>query len=325
MKATISVIMPAYNTERYVSQAIKSILQQSYPHFEFLIIDDGSTDRTPDILQEYAKKDARIRVILQEHRGISETLNRGIEEARYDWIAIMHADDIALPHRLERQMQAAMTNPRVVAWGAYAYHISEKGKVLGLSKVGATSEEEFYTKRRNGEIIHLIHSTAFMRKEAVLRVGGYNSLFDGSEDLELFDRLSELAPVLAIPEPLLLYRIHASSVTLQRFFKMRTFTRFIRARQRAKAEGREPPTWDEFIRVYESASVFKQLRRKIDDLSQFYYRRFAVAVSSEHYFKGLLFFAISALLNPRYAVLKAWNQRFTKDARRALKNKFGSL
>lgn len=316
----ISVILPAYNCEKFLAEAIQSILNQTYDSFELIIVDDGSTDRTLEIARLYGEKDNRVRVLSQKNMGVSAALNRGIQEARYDWIAIMHADDIALPHRLERQIQASRENPKVVAWGAYAYHINEKGKILGLSKVGATSEEEFYKMMHNGELIHLIHPTAFMMRKAIMRVGGYNSAFDGSEELELFHRLSDLGPILAIPEPLICYRIHASSVTMRKFFKIRTFTRYVRARQRAKAEGKEPPSWEEFIREYQGAPLLKRLRRQIDDLSQFYYRRFAVAVSSEKYFQAICFFALSAVCNPMYALPRAWRQRFSKEARTVLQS-----
>lgn len=318
-EAFITVLMPAYNTERYISNAIESILTQTYPFFEFLIIDDGSTDRTIDIIKEYAQKDRRVRVLTQRNQGPSKALNIGLQEARYDWVAIMHSDDIALPHRLERQINAVQANRTVVAWGAYAYHISEKGKILGLSRVGATTEEEFYTMLRNGELVHLIHPTVFMRKEAVLKVGGYNILFDGCEDLELFDRLADIGPILALPEPLVLYRIHASSVTMRKFFKMRVFTRYVRARQRVKAEGKEPPTWHEFIHEYTNAPMLKRLQRQIDDISQFYYRKFAVAISSGQYLRAASFFILSALLNPRYTLPRVWNQRLSKEARDSLK------
>lgn len=316
----ISVVMPAYNAEKFIAQAIKSILLQTYSAFEFIIVDDGSTDSTLSIIEDYANKDQRIRVLIQNNKGVSEALNAGIKAAKGEWIAVMHADDVALPHRLERQIKAAEDNPRVIAWGAYAYHINEKGEILGLSRVGATSEEEFYELRQRGDLIHLIHPTAFMRRAAVVKVGGYNPAFDGSEELELFHRLSDYGPILAIPEPLLYYRIHGSSVTMHKFFKMRIFTRYVRARQQAKAAGKAPPTWEEFLRAYRTAPLLKRLRRYVDDLSQFYYRRFAVAVSGEKYLQAAWFFTLSAVCNPRYALPRAWRQRFSKEARAALES-----
>jgi glycosyltransferase involved in cell wall biosynthesis len=315
----ISVVMPAYNSERFIGAAIGSILHQTFKTFEFNIVDDGSTDRTAEIIDSYVKEDPRLNVIRADHRGVSNAINLGVEHAKYNWIAIMHADDIALPQRLERQIRASRVNSDVVAWGAYAFQINERSKVLGLSKVGATTVEEFYKKYRRGETIQLIHPTALICKRALLKMGGYNTMFHSCEDLELFNRLSLLGPILAIPEALILYRIHRSSNTMQRFFEMRAFARFIRSCQRARAEGQEPPTWHRFKEEYEGTPMFKKARRQIDDLSQFYYRKFAVEVSSERYLQATIFFCLSIVLNPRYALPRVWNQRFSKLARSSLK------
>ena len=134
-KAGVSVVMPAYNSDRFIAEAIESILNQTYRHFEFLIVNDGSTDETSSIASNYAERDPRVRVIESNHGGPSRALNTGIEHAEYEWLAIMHADDVSLPNRLERQLKAACLNPKVVAWGAYAYHVNSAGKILSLSKM----------------------------------------------------------------------------------------------------------------------------------------------------------------------------------------------
>ncbi len=114
----ISVVIGAYNAERYIARAVESMLAQTYTDFELIAVDDGSTDRTAAILRSCAARDARVRVIEAAHQGISGAANRGIAAARQAWIARMDADDIALPHRLERQLAAAAAAPEVVLWGA---------------------------------------------------------------------------------------------------------------------------------------------------------------------------------------------------------------
>src|SRR5687768_1555420 len=118
----ISVVMPVYNGERFVSQAVDSVLGQTFRDFEFLIVDDGSTDHTPEILRAFERRDGRVRVIQNNHGGISSALTRGIDESRREWVARIDADDIALPDRFEKQMRTAAANPKVVAWGTYARH-----------------------------------------------------------------------------------------------------------------------------------------------------------------------------------------------------------
>ena len=100
----LSVAMSVYNGEAFLNEAIQSILDQSFGNFEFLIVDDGSTDRTPSIIEAHAQRDSRIRPIIRENRGLVASLNQLLAEARTPIVARMDADDICLPDRFERQM-----------------------------------------------------------------------------------------------------------------------------------------------------------------------------------------------------------------------------
>ena len=314
----ISVVMPAFNAERYVAAAIESILSQTYGDFEFVIVNDGSTDRTLDIIKGYAERDPRFRVITQDNQGISSALNRGIQETRYEWIAVMHADDVSMSNRLEKQLQAALNKPNVVAWGSYAYYISEKGKELGLSRIGPTTETEFFDLLQRGKPVQIIHSTSLMRKEAVLKVGGYDPDYVTCEDLEFFQRLSQLGPILAIPEPLGQYRIHGENNSTEYFFLQCTYLRFLEKRQQALSKGDIPSTLNEFMHDYNAVPYLIRLRRRIEDLSRFYYRKFAVMVSNEKYVRGILYFLFSSMLDPTYSLPRAWRQRFEMKTRQML-------
>jgi len=246
----ISVVMPAYNCEAFVGKAIESILGQTYRDFEFIIVDDGSTDKTGEIIAHYAQRDGRIRVLHGNHAGISAALNLGIAHATAPWIARMHADDIALPERLEQQISHTLSNPEVVLWGTYAYHINSREEILGVSQTGPTSVEEFYALRNSGQNVTVIHPTAMFRKEQFLQAGGYNSSFDSCQDLELFDRLAVQGPIVSIPVPLLLYRMHSTSITMHKFYEQRLFTRYIKQRLQTRlAQGREL-SFSEFMHSY---------------------------------------------------------------------------
>jgi glycosyltransferase involved in cell wall biosynthesis len=317
----ISVVMPAYNASKFIALAIESILNQTFQEFELIIVDDGSTDNTSEIIGRYVEQDNRIRAIQNEHGGISYALNTGISESRYPWVAIIHADDIALPKRFEKQINAAKANPKVVVWGTYAYHINSKGDILSVSRVGPTTEKEFYDLRRKGQVVLVIHPTALLKKEVVLEAGGYDSRFDGSEEMELFDRLAEYGPILSLPESLLLYRIHCNSVSMQRFFTMRRFNRYIRARHKTRLADNRIVSFDEFLEEYKRQPLSLRLRKYIDDWSQFFYRRAGLSFGEKQYLRACLFFAISVTLNPRYSIPRIWNQMISPEARRWLKSK----
>src|SRR5688572_25740567 len=115
---TVSVVMTVYNTERYVREAVESILGQTFRDFEFIIIDDGSTDSAPAILREYADRDPRIRLVSRPNTGIVRAANEGIALARGNYLARMDSDDVALPHRFEKQVRYLNEHPACVLVGA---------------------------------------------------------------------------------------------------------------------------------------------------------------------------------------------------------------
>ena len=127
--------MPAYNAEKYIGEAIESILNQTFKDFEFIIIDDCSTDKTWEIIQEYAKKDSRIRAFHNEHNlYISKARNLSIELSQCDILAIMDADDNSMPNRLEKQYNLLLNNPDIAVVGAFMEIIDELGKSILIRK-----------------------------------------------------------------------------------------------------------------------------------------------------------------------------------------------
>jgi glycosyltransferase involved in cell wall biosynthesis len=304
----LSVVMPVYNSEKFLSAAIESILNQTFTNFEFIIVDDGSKDKSLEIIKTYAEKDNRIKIITQKNKGVSAALNTGIAKAEGEWIAIMHSDDIAHPRRLEKQLNFVKENSQVVVAGTYAYHINLKNQVLGISKSGPTSYEDFMYKRKSAEIVSVIHPTAFFKKEVYHKAGRYNSLFDGSEDIELFDRMAEYGTVQALPEPLLYYRIHGSSISMNRFFDMKCFTRFVRDRQKRRLRNEELIGITEYKNKYYNEKILKRFIRHIDDTSQFNYRKAGMYFGDRKLFKTIYYFFLSVVFNPVYAIKRVWNQ-----------------
>ncbi|WP_088240717.1 glycosyltransferase family 2 protein, partial [Calothrix rhizosoleniae] len=225
----ISVVMPAYNASEFIDAAIESILNQTYRDFEFIIINDASTDNTLDIINAYAAKDTRIKVLNQpKNAGYTQAIKWGIKEAKYQWIARMDADDISLPERLQKQIEAANKNPNVVVWGTYIRHINSQGDIVsnGVS-VGAKTEADFHENIDNGHLVSLPHPTWLVKKEVLIKSGGYDSSFEPAEDFELLSRLIDYGPLLVVPEHLLLYRVHSQSISMQKFFFQQKITRFV--------------------------------------------------------------------------------------------------
>lgn len=313
----ISVVMPTYNASKFVGEAVESILNQTYKEFELIIVDDGSTDNTVEIVNRYAQQDNRIRFFKAEHGGASRARNIAIEAVKYPWIAIMDADDIALPQRLEKQINAARANPKVVAWGAAVHHMNSEGKILSVSTLGPKTEEDFYKMRQEGHVVNLNHPTALLNKEIVLKVGGYNPDFL-AEDLELLDRMAQYGPILATPEPLVLYRVHSQSISMQRFFLQRQCMRYVRARHLARLAGKSEPTFEEFIAERQQRSWFVRLKDKLNTYGIFYYRKAGLLVCEKQYLSGSYYLTMSCILNPEYSIRRVWKQVLSSKSRKLL-------
>ena len=238
----VTVLMPVYNGARYVGDAIDSILRQTHEHFELLIIDDGSTDSTPAILDRYAARDARIRVLHQANIDQPATLNRGLELATYDWVAIMDHDDVCLPGRLERELELLQREPEARLIGTWAVEINAAGRELRLRRHGPTSVAEFRKWDAEGRRVPLVHPSVLMHRPTILQLGGYDPDFSSAADSELWTRVARFHPIVVVPEPLILYRIHRASMSFERMFEQRERLRWIEARDEARRRGDAPPS-----------------------------------------------------------------------------------
>ena len=206
----ISVIMSAYNAEKFVGETIESITQQTFTNFEFIIVDDGSTDATPEILSEWAARDQRIHVTTQENQGLTRSLCEAVSVARAPLLARIDADDIALPKRLEHQYKAMQSTPDLVVLGTQVATIDGKGQKIRTRKV-TTGPRRIRDRLVIRNCIN--HSSAMLRRKAVLEVGNYNPKFLTSQDYDLWLRMSRVGQIDNLPETLMHYRKHADRVS----------------------------------------------------------------------------------------------------------------
>ena len=205
----ISVVMPAYNAEKYIGEAIESILNQTFKDFEFIIINDGSVDHTKEIIQKY--NDSRI-VLLEndKNRGIVLSLNKGLDAATGEYIARMDADDIALMNRLERQAEYLDEHKDIGVLGTGICIFGEK--IKEQKRVFTTNSEQL-----KAELIFnpcIAHPTVMIRKSVLQKYNfKYNTEFAGAEDYYLWWNIAKVSKIATLPDILLDYRIHESQIT----------------------------------------------------------------------------------------------------------------
>lgn len=207
-KPLISVIIPVHNLEKYLQEAIDSVLAQTYRHFEIIIVDDGSTDRSEEIILEYVRKQPdRIRHIAQQNQGAAAARNRGIEIAKGEWIAFLDGDDVWKPHKLERQLQIVRKRPGINFLSSFSEIYGQQGLVWKNSPSLANIKFEL--------LLHgcfIILSTVLIKKE-LLHEEMFDKSFSAAHDLELFVRLAPKSCYYFINEPLIYYRRRQDSIT----------------------------------------------------------------------------------------------------------------
>lgn len=209
----VSVVMSVFNGERHLRESIESILNQTFSGFEFIVIDDGSTDKTPEILKEYAKKDSRVKAIAnKENIGLTKSLNKGIKAAKGEYIARMDANDISVPERLEKQASFMESHPEIGLVGAYAQFIDEKGNYLNR----INQPKKLINPRQLFFDSQICHSSIMVRKDILEKIGGYDEKFLYSQDCDLVLRIARISKIAAIPEILILWRNQKNSISTKK-------------------------------------------------------------------------------------------------------------
>ena len=206
--------MAVYNGEAYLQEAIDSVLQQTFQEFEFIIINDGSTDRTAEILERYQKIDRRIIVLQQDNAGLITALNWGCQVARGQFIARMDADDISSPHRFKRQLEYIEKRPEIGVLGTWIHNIDRDGVIRGAWRPPINPKLLEWTHFFG---VSVSHPTVLMRRKAIGKLGFYRHGTDHVEDVDLWLRASSITQFGNVPEILFKYRTWHGGVSKARW------------------------------------------------------------------------------------------------------------
>jgi glycosyltransferase involved in cell wall biosynthesis len=208
----VSVVMAVYNAGPYLAQTVQSVLTQTFGDFEFIIVDDGSTDDSWQILTQAGQQDARI-VLLRNspNQGVVRALNRGLEAARGNFIARQDADDVSLPERFARQLEFFRAHPDHGCVGVAVQMVDPQDRPLGIA-YNTTDNESI--QRELIDHMCICGPTIVVRKECLAEIGGqFSDGLNASEDYDICLRLAEVTKLAVLPEPLYLYRQHPQSAS----------------------------------------------------------------------------------------------------------------
>ncbi len=235
----ITVLMPAYNADKYIHAAIRSVLDQSFTDFELLIINDGSKDDTEKIIRSFT--DSRIRLINQSNQGIASALNMGLLNGNADLVARFDADDVCLPGRLMTQYNFLTDHPEYIIVGSDADYIDMNGEFVFTCRLAAHSDDEIQDLTANK--CPFIHSAVMFRKQAIMDVGGYDTNAYAFQDHLLWSKVIKKGKACNLPQAFLQVRLNPESISIDERWRTRRFREIksdsIRKGTISEAEGKE--------------------------------------------------------------------------------------
>lgn len=298
----VSVLMPAFNAERYVERAVRSVMAQTHRDWELIAIDDGSTDGTGRILRDLARQDERIRVVAHENLGMGQALNRAWPTCRGGWVARLDADDMMTPNRLERQVAFVRERPDLVITASLVEYIDAEDRLLGRNSSRFVRAADVARVVAADRIVGIHHPSVMVRRQAVLDAGGYRSQFWPCDDSDLWNRILDrgAAALLVQPEYLVRYRIHDGSVCVSQALLTQQRSEWVEACVAPRRQGRPEPTWDEFLAQRRHGSLWRRAHEVCRDKARVLYKLAAADYARRRYVRSVTELAGAALLEPSF-------------------------
>lgn len=294
----VSVVMAAYNDERFIGQALASILGQTTPPGEIIVVDDGSTDGTAEIAESFG-----VRLIRLEKNGGPETArNRGTEIARGRWIAACDSDDRWLPTKLERQLAFLNTWSGVrpiVALGTSGININESGMPQSTLPCPITTEEEFDSRFEQCLPMMLPYSSVLYDREVTAKVGGYRLGWTPIYDCDLWGRMAEHGVVMGIPDELFEYRKRLSSEYQRNFWAGEVNWLRLTENARRKRTGQPELDYDDMVALLAERPWKERMRTRKSWIGHYAYRTGANRIVNGHRVSGIAHLGLASLLAPR--------------------------
>jgi glycosyltransferase involved in cell wall biosynthesis len=293
--------MPVYNGMPYLPAAVESILGQTFGEFDFIIADDGSDDGS----REYLKglRDPRIQLYLEERRGLKTTRNLLLQLTRTDACALMDADDIALPERLELQWDFMKRSPEVVLLGTQIKFMAGD-RVFQRRSFPAQHSDILRALLRASPVI--CQPSCMLRTDAARSAGGYRLAF--GEDIDLFLRMSEFGRVANLPAKLHMYRIHLGSAYATGYLDHKANIAYAITCYKRRLGGQPEPALADFLAVWRHCPPSQRRSRRLDAWSAREFRRALLALGANHRIRGFIHMSAAAFGRPRSAASELWSR-----------------
>jgi glycosyltransferase involved in cell wall biosynthesis len=298
----VSVVVPAYNASRYILQAVRSVLAQSLSELELIVVDDGSTDDTLEVLGRIS--DRRLKLVSDTNHGPAHARNQGCRATSATrYVAFLDADDWWDRDKLLKQTIYLDANPELVAAGCFMRYVSSSGKVLG--ETGQVLKSADLSRVAAGELFPFPMSSLMVQRPVLEQAGLFDETFryPGSEDLEFVSRLAQQGPIQCLPEVLGSYRVHPASAMATERLRINFEARFVRQRIARRAQGGDL-SWEEFRGGYRRS--WKDRRQ---DLVEVLYRSAALWHGEGKQLRAVAYAGLALIVHPGYTLRRVRRQR----------------
>jgi glycosyltransferase involved in cell wall biosynthesis len=298
----VSVIMPVYNAEEFLAEALQSVLGQTHHSFELIAVDDGSTDRSTEILADFARRDNRLVSWRTENRGVAAALNACLERARNDLVIRFDADDLMLPNRLERQVWFMQQHPDISVAASYAWLIDRNGNLV--AEANPTIDVDRGIRDYNPHwFVDFIHPSCIMRKRHIQLAGGYSSEYY-PEDRELWGRLVASGYRLAVqPEFLVKHRLYKSSVTARTGLRRHALLcEFVDQNIIRLLQGQTYVSFQAFLDNRRRTPVLKRFVRNANEVGKACYKAATREFAEREWWRCLMHSTAAICINPIWGV-----------------------
>lgn len=309
----VSIVVPLFNREAFILATLETVRAQTHADFEVLIVDNNSSDRGAELVRGYMARDPRFRLIHEPEQGMVPARNRGILEARHEWIAMLDPDDLWMPAKLGRQLGfirdfEAETGRTLAAVGTYGTYVGEAGRDVGVLETELETLPAFERIHQAGGILYLMHSSVMLRRSIFLEVGMYDPSYDAVCDVELYSRLADHGVVINLPEHLFKYRIHDRSSSTSTFFRMQINALRTACNTRRRRQGQRDLGYEEFEARLDAEPPIRRWSRAIRWRSQHRYRIAGAALANGQYGRGTWHMLRAVALNPQLVARRLFRQ-----------------
>jgi glycosyltransferase involved in cell wall biosynthesis len=302
MQTEVSVVLPVYNAEEFLAETLESIVSQTQENFELIAIDDGSTDRSSEILADFARRDKRIIFFRRENRGAGATANECMERAKSALVVRHDADDLMLPNRLERQIWFMRQNQKISASTSYAWLVDRNGNSIAEAKPKVDIDRGIRESNPHW-FVSLIQPATIMRKRDIAAVGGYRSDYRFGEDRELWGRLVASGYRLGVqPEFLIKQRLHGSSLTVSKLRGHVLICDCIDQNILRSLRGQPYISFETYLESRQKAPFLKRLSRDVQELSLIHYKEATRDFADRKWWRFLKHSTSAVFLNPAYGL-----------------------